>query len=77
MPLPPPGEDAAVIIYLHGFPVRTFDEGELFCQRLRRHGLSVSCPDFNEPDFSTLTVTGMLNLRSPVRLTPPMKRRSR
>jgi pimeloyl-ACP methyl ester carboxylesterase len=51
-----------VIIYLHGFASsgRSTKAG-YFAERLRRHGLSVSCPDFNEPDFSTLTITRMLN----------------
>jgi hypothetical protein len=51
-----------VIIYLHGFASsRRSTKATYFAERLRRHGLNFSCPDFNEPDFSTLTITRMLN----------------
>jgi pimeloyl-ACP methyl ester carboxylesterase len=54
--------DAAVIIYLHGFASSARStKASYFAERLRRHGLSFSCPDFNEPDFSTLTITRMLD----------------
>jgi len=33
---------------------------EYFSDRLLEHGIAVRCPDFNQPDFSTLTVTRML-----------------
>ena len=48
-------------IYLHGFASspqstkRTFLAG-----RLAEHGIRMEAPDFNAPDFSTLTVTRML-----------------
>ena len=47
--------------YLHGFassPAST--KAARFAERLRARGLTVHCPDLNEPDFSTLTVTRML-----------------
>jgi uncharacterized protein len=51
-----------VIIYLHGFASSARStKAAYFGERLRRHGLNVSCPDFNEPDFSSLTITRMLN----------------
>ena len=51
-----------MIIYLHGFASSARStKATWFAERLRRHGLTFSCPDFNEPDFSTLTVTRMLN----------------
>jgi len=51
-----------VIIYLHGFASSAHStKATWFAERLRQHGLSFSCPDFNEPDFSTLTITRMLN----------------
>jgi pimeloyl-ACP methyl ester carboxylesterase len=54
--------DAAVIIYLHGFASSSKStKAGYFAERLRRHGLTFSCPDFNEPDFSSLTMTRMLN----------------
>jgi pimeloyl-ACP methyl ester carboxylesterase len=51
-----------VIIYLHGFassPQST--KAAYFAERLQGRGLTFSCPNFNEPDFSTLTMTRMLN----------------
>jgi hypothetical protein len=50
------------IFYLHGFASspRSTKVG-YFTERLRAHGLDVHCPDFNEPDFSTLTLTRMLD----------------
>ena len=62
MPMPPGLSDAAVIIYLHGFASSAHStKAAYFAERFRRHGLSFSCPDFNEPDFSTMTITRMLN----------------
>ena len=62
MPLPSGLPDASVIIYLHGFASSAHStKATWFAERLRQHGLSFSCPDFNEPDFSTLTITRMLN----------------
>ena len=50
-----------MIIYLHGFASsQRSTKATYFAERLRRHGLTFSCPDFNEPDFSTLTMTRML-----------------
>ena len=48
--------------YLHGFassPQST--KVGYFSRRLREHGIDVRCPDFNQPDFSTLTMTRMLD----------------
>jgi len=32
-----------------------------FRERLREHGLDLRCPDLNQPDFSTLTISRMLD----------------
>lgn len=50
-----------MIVYLHGFassPRST--KAAFFAERLRAHGISLSCPDFNQPDFTSLTITRML-----------------
>ena len=52
---------ASAVIYLHGFassPGST--KVAYFQERLRAHGVDVSCPDFNQPDFATMTMTRML-----------------
>jgi len=71
VPLPPgmPAPDltgaprpAGPVFYLHGFASspRSTKVG-YFRDRLREHGIDVRCPDFNQPDFSTLTLTRMLD----------------
>jgi pimeloyl-ACP methyl ester carboxylesterase len=49
------------VIYLHGFAssARSTKAG-FFAERLRAHGIGLTCPDFNEPDFESMTVTRML-----------------
>jgi pimeloyl-ACP methyl ester carboxylesterase len=52
----------AHVFYLHGFassPKST--KVGYFSERLREHGVDLQCPDFNEPDFTTLTMTRMLD----------------
>jgi len=54
--------DAPVILYLHGFassPGST--KVRYFSERLREQALTLLCPNFNEPDFKTLTMTRMLD----------------
>jgi len=48
--------------YLHGFasgPEST--KAAYFADRLTEHGIPVHIPDFNEPDFASLTLTRMLD----------------
>ena len=50
------------VFYLHGFassPKST--KVGYFSERLREHGIDLRCPDFNQPDFATLTMTRMLD----------------
>lgn len=59
------------VFYLHGFassPKST--KVGYFTERLREHGIDVECPDLNQPDFSSLTVTRMLK-QLEAELTPP------
>ena len=54
--------DERPVLYLHGFAssARSTKAG-YFAARLREHGIVLRCPDFNEPDFSSLTLTRMLD----------------
>jgi len=62
VPLPPRVPDAAVrVFYLHGFassPGST--KVAYFAERLREHDIELRVPDFNQPEFSTMTLTRML-----------------
>jgi len=50
------------LFYVHGFASSTQSKkAAFFSERCARHGMSVRCPDLNEPDFSTLTVSRMLD----------------
>jgi hypothetical protein len=50
------------IFYLHGFASSARSaKGVFLAERLRPHGLGLHCPDFNEPDFESMTVTRMLD----------------
>lgn len=63
MPLPPRlhGADLMHVFYLHGFASSAQSKKAAFlAERLSRHGLALHCPDFNEPEFATLTVTRMI-----------------
>lgn len=51
-----------MILYLHGFASSSRStKAGYFADRFRHHGLAFLCPDLNEPDFSTLTMTRMLD----------------
>lgn len=50
------------VFYLHGFASSAQSKkAAYFGARLRSHGVALHCPDFNEPDFATLTLTRMLD----------------
>ena len=60
--MPAPAVIPRHVLYLHGFassPKST--KVGFFSARLREHGVEVRCPDFNQPDFATLTTTRMLD----------------
>ncbi len=59
--LPVTDRVATPVLYLHGFassPEST--KARFFGERLAQHGVPFSTPDFNLPDFATLTMTRML-----------------
>jgi uncharacterized protein len=48
------------VIYLHGFASSSNSiKADFLVERLRAHGVAVHCPDFNERDFASLTMTRM------------------
>jgi pimeloyl-ACP methyl ester carboxylesterase len=50
------------VIYLHGFASSARStKAAFFASKLAAHGITAVTPDFNEPDFSTLTVTRMID----------------
>jgi pimeloyl-ACP methyl ester carboxylesterase len=60
--MPAPDLNPRHVFYLHGFassPMST--KVGYFRQRLGEHGIDLRCPDFNQPDFSTLTLTRMID----------------
>ena len=47
--------------YLHGFASSAkSSKAAFFASRFASHGIDLQIPDFNEPDFSTLTVSRMI-----------------
>ena len=56
-----PAPVVAPVVYLHGFASSRYStKAAYFADRLREHGVDLRCPDFNEPDFRTMTLTRML-----------------
>ena len=50
------------VFYLHGFASSAKSTKAAYLgERFRLHGLTLHCPDFNHPDFATLTLTRMLD----------------
>src|SRR3954463_8016554 len=61
LPVSAPAPRHTPALYLHGFassPEST--KARYFGERLAAHEVSLSTPDFNEPDFTTLTMSRML-----------------
>jgi pimeloyl-ACP methyl ester carboxylesterase len=57
-----PAPSARQVFYLHGFassPNST--KVGYFRERFREHDIELRCPDLNEPEFATLTLTRMLD----------------
>jgi pimeloyl-ACP methyl ester carboxylesterase len=49
------------VVYLHGFASSAHStKGTFLARKFGEQGIPVHTPDFNEPDFSTLTVTRMV-----------------
>jgi uncharacterized protein len=49
------------VFYLHGFASSAAStKASYFEARLREHGIPLETPDLNEPDFSTLTISRMV-----------------
>lgn len=49
------------VLYLHGFASSAKStKAGFFAAKLRGRGIDLHTPDFNEPDFSTLTITRMI-----------------
>lgn len=56
-----PSDPVLNMFYLHGFASSPQSSKSSFLSTcLARHGVTLRCPDLNEPDFSTLTVTRMI-----------------
>jgi len=50
------------VLYLHGFASSAqSSKATFFRTRLAEHGVAQTTPDFNQPDFSTLTISRMLD----------------
>jgi pimeloyl-ACP methyl ester carboxylesterase len=50
-----------LVIYLHGFASGSASSKATYLgRRFREHGIALQTPDLNLPDFSTLTITRML-----------------
>lgn len=61
------------LFYLHGFASSSqSSKAQFLSQRLQPLGLKLHCPDFNQPNFSTLTVSRMLQqLEKRIASLPP------
>jgi hypothetical protein len=61
------------VFYLHGFASSAQSKkAAFFGDLLRPHGIELQCPDFNEPDFETLTASRMIaQLEAALEALPP------
>ena len=61
------------VFYLHGFASSPdSSKATYFSSRLAARGVRMECPDLNQPDFSTLTVSRMLQqVEDRIRALPP------
>ncbi len=61
------------VFYLHGFASSArSSKARFFAERFAALGLRLECPDFNEPDFSTLTTTRMIGqVEAAIAARPP------
>jgi uncharacterized protein len=61
------------VFYLHGFASSPLSsKARYFGERLADCGVKIHTPDFNQPDFSTLTISRMLQqLEKRIAATPP------
>jgi uncharacterized protein len=58
---PPAEQRTRRVFYLHGFASSPkSSKARFFSDRLQGRGVPVVCPDFNQPDFASLTMTRML-----------------
>jgi pimeloyl-ACP methyl ester carboxylesterase len=60
----PPGMPVApvTVFYLHGFASSSQStKATYLADRFREQGIALQCPDFNQPEFATLTLTRMLD----------------
>jgi pimeloyl-ACP methyl ester carboxylesterase len=62
-----------VVIYLHGFASSPeSSKATFFAERFAATGITFLCPDLNQPGFSTLTISRMLQqLEKRISLAPP------
>jgi pimeloyl-ACP methyl ester carboxylesterase len=53
---------ASRVVYLHGFASSAKStKAAWFAERFQGHDIAFDCPDFNEPEFATLTLTRMVD----------------
>jgi len=61
MPLRLQDDDLMNVFYLHGFASSgQSSKAAFFAGKLRPYGVTLRSPDFNEPDFRSLTITRMI-----------------
>jgi pimeloyl-ACP methyl ester carboxylesterase len=67
------GDAVVNVLYLHGFASSAqSSKAAFFRTRLAEHSVTLATPDFNQPDFSTLTITRMLDqVREAIDAGPP------